>query len=310
MTCSTPPAFLLQMPGTPCVDLALTLQSGQAFRWRQSADGVWWGTAGESVIALWQGCDGPDGPLFFQTYPEPGRQDLVADYLRLDVDLDALYREWVAQEPAIAPLVRRFRGLRILRQPPEECCFAFLCATFNTVVRIERTVHRLAERYGTRFALPLDGYAPTCYRFPTLPVLAQAREDCLRADGWGFRAPRVIALARFLQATAPGWLCHLRTASYSEARAALRTLPGIGPKVADCICLFALDKDEAVPIDTHTHRVGVRLFRPDLGGRSLTPAVYEALAAAYRERFGRFAGWAQQYLFFGELSRSRSRSGV
>lgn len=307
---STPPSFLSQMPGTHCVDLALTLRSGQAFRWQQSADGVWWGTVEGFVVALWQGDDGPDGPLFFQTYPEPGRQDLVADYLRLDVDLDVLYREWVAQEPAIAPLVRRFRGLRILRQPPEECCFAFLCATFNTVIRIERTVRRLAERYGMRCSLPSTGPIPACYRFPSPRVLAQAQEDCLRADGWGFRAPRVIALAHRLQVHSPEWLYRLRTASYAEARAALTALPGIGPKVADCICLFALDKDDAVPIDTHTHRVGVRLFRPDLSGRALTPAVYGALASAYRERFGRFAGWAQQYLFFGELSRSRSQSGV
>jgi 8-oxoguanine DNA-glycosylase Ogg len=174
-------------------------------------------------------------------------------------------------------------------------------------VKIERSVKLLAQRYGKQLFVPdSDGCASDLlhYRFPTVEELAAADEQVLRADLWGYRAPRVIDLATRLMAMGNGWLENLREASYEESHAQLAALPGVGPKVADCICLFALDKDQAVPIDTHTRQIAVRLFEQNLAAKSLTARVYTILADSYRSRFGEYAGWAQQYLFFAELRRS------
>ncbi len=272
------------------------MRSGQSFRWRCDARGVWWGTIGQIAVAAWQAVGSPESPLYWQTFPEPDRWDLVADYFRLDVDLDGLYAQWRRAEPRIAPAVEAFRGLRVLRQPPEECFFAFQCAACNTVIKIERSVAHLAAAYGRPIATGLSTPA-VLHAFPTTEALADADEAVLRAGLWGYRAPRVIALARHLSALQEGWLSSLRYAPYPEAHAALASLFGIGAKLADCICLFALDKDDAVPVDTHVRQIAVRLFRPELAEKSLTPRVYNLLAEAYRERFGPYAGWAQQYLF-------------
>ena len=43
----------------------------------------------------------------------------------------------------------------------------------------------------------------------------------------------------------------LKGMAYEDARAELVRLPGIGGKVADCICLFALHQMDAFPVDTH-----------------------------------------------------------
>ncbi len=285
------------------LNLPATLTSGQNFRWRQDAAGVWWGVVEETVIAAWQEEADPDGALYWQTFPEPDRWDVLADYFRLDVDLDALYADWIAAEPRIAEAVAAFRGLRILRQPPLECFFAFQCAACNTVVKIERSVQRLAARYGKLLTTGLEATPFAFHAFPTLEALANADEAALRADLWGYRAPRVIALARHLRTLPPGWLESLHNVPYAEAKAALSGLFGVGAKLADCICLFALDKDAAVPVDTHVRRIACRLFLPEMEDKSLTPRVYEAIADAYRTRFGPYAGWAQQYLFFGQLRR-------
>jgi N-glycosylase/DNA lyase len=294
------------------LNLSVTLASGQSFRWRRDAAGVWWGVIGETVVAAWQAEGQPDSPLHWQTFPENDRWDVLADYFRLDLDLDALYADWTKAAPTIADAVTAFRGLRILRQPPEECCFAFQCATCNTVTRIERSVQKLAARYGRPILAVgpegegrTDGGRDSFYAFPTLDALANADEADLRADLWGYRAPRVIALARHLSSLPPGWLGRLRQAPYAEAKAALVALHGVGAKLADCVCLFALDKDAAVPVDTHVRQIACRLFLPEMAGRTLTPRVYDALADAYRACFGPYAGWAQQYLFFGELHRAR-----
>ncbi len=50
----------------------------------------------------------------------------------------------------------------------------------------------------------------------------------------------------------------LREAPLEEARAWLQSLPGVGPKTAACVLLFALGRP-ALPIDTHVYRVSQRL---------------------------------------------------
>ncbi len=287
--------------------LSATLASGQSFRWQQEASGVWWGVVGETVIAARQAEADPYSPLYWQTFPEPNQRALIRDYFRLDLDLPALYADWIAAEPHMEAAIAAFRGLRILRQPPVECFFGFQCATCNTVVKIERSVRKLAQRYGTLLPLAHDQpypFATPFHAFPTIAALADADEQALRADLWGYRAPRMIALARHLLTLPPDWLVSLRTRPTAEVQSELVALHGIGAKIADCISLFALDKDEVAPIDTHTRQIAVRLFRPDLASSSLTPRIYTALRDAYHSRFGAYAGWAQQYLFFAELRRS------
>ena len=303
------------------LDLAATLASGQAFRWRQDVSGIWWGSVGTTLLALWQRAGDALAPLFWQTFPQAGQRALVESYLGLDVPLEQLYSDWISAEPRITEAVRTFRGLRILRQPPVECFFAFQCATCNTVVKIERSVHRLAWRYGASIEVrsagsggadidlrgepPLlllpDGHPHPFHAFPDIETLAHANEVDLRSDLWGYRAPRVVALARYLLELGPDWLPDLRRLPYARAKEALLALHGVGEKIADCICLFCLDKHEAVPVDTHVRQIACRLFLPELQDKSLTPRVYAAIRDAYRERFGPFAGWAQQYLFLGAM---------
>jgi N-glycosylase/DNA lyase len=310
------------------LDLALTLTSGQAFRWRRDEAGIWWGTVGGTVVALWQAEAAPASPLYWQTAPEPDGRDIVENYFALDVPLDDLYVDWTRSEPLIADAVRAYRGLRVLRQPTVECFFAFQCATCNTVVRIQRSIEWLAARYGESIplrsavndltvgaqgsgppALALPGSLPLPFRaFPTIERLADADEGDLRQDLWGYRAPRLISLARHVVAERPGWLDRLRLESYSTAKAELVALHGVGEKIADCICLFCLDKQDAVPVDTHVRQIACELFTPELRDRSLTPRVYAAIADAYRSRFSPFAGWAQQYLFMDSVTESRRPS--
>lgn len=289
----------LQWAPVPACELNIpaTLASGQCFRWREPERGEWVGAIGNAAVRL-----RPEaGGFWWQTYPRPGRWEALHRYFALDVDLARLHAEWIDAEPRIEPALRRFAGLRILRQDADEAFFSFLCASCNTIVKIRRSVSALARRYGKPLA-EIDG--ETIYAFPDAGSIARAPESELRADLWGYRAPRLIDLARHAVAQGPGWLENLREVPYREAHAELAGLFGIGAKIGDCICLFALWHDEAVPIDTHVRRIAVRLFRPDLSASSLTPAVYNALGELFRDRFGAYAGWAQQYLFFDALNDS------
>ena len=82
----------------------------------------------------------------------------------------------------------------------------------------------------------------------------------------------------------------------------------MGEKIADCICLFSLDKDNAIPVDTHIRQIAYRHYLPPPKSQSLTKASYAQIGDTFRNRFGPMAGWAQQYLFFNKLYEKRAWS--
>ena len=148
------------------------------------------------------------------------------------------------------------------------------------------------------------------YAFPTTTQLLRATEDELRGLGFGYRAKFIAGAAAALAAKEKGaeaYLASLRSETpYREAQAALTSLPGVGPKVAACACLFSLDKHAAVPVDTHVWQLAVEHYTPDLQGKTLTPRLMEKVEDAIVGVFGEYAGWAHNTLFVAELAHVRA----
>lgn len=73
------------------------------------------------------------------------------------------------------------------------------------------------------------------------------------------KAPRIKRILEAVRERAPNWnLAFLEEEPLEEARTWLRGLPGVGPKTAACVLLFALGRP-ALPVDTHVERVAKRL---------------------------------------------------
>jgi N-glycosylase/DNA lyase len=250
------------------------------------------------LVRVWQ-----DGEMvYYETEPRPHNLTLVQDYFRLEVDLPALSARFAATDPHIREAVQEFAGLRLIRQDPVECLFSFLCTSAAPLYRIRRTIAALCREYGDNFpggeVAGLEHHA-----FPPIHRLAESSVPHLAHTGLGFRARYVKEAAEMVLANGgAAWLFSLRALPYAQAKAALLTLPGIGEKIADCICLFSLDKDEAVPVDTHIWRVAQRTYlKGTPAAKTLTPSAYARIGDHLRHQFGPMAGWAQQYLFFHDL---------
>ena len=263
------------------VDLAASLQGGQAFRW--TADGT--GYAGVVVRRAVRFEPLPGGAVRVHGMP----LDEAAAYFRLE-PADAARRARLARDPVLAPAVAAHPGLRLLRQDPWETTAAFITSANNNVPRIEGTLRHLARKHGERLAPPGGVPAGEFVAFPAPEVVARLRETSLRAAGLGYRAPFLKETARMV-ARGEVDLPSLRGRPLAEAREALLALPGVGPKVADCIALFSLDCDDAFPIDRWIVRAVADAF---LGGGEPKPRDVEAFA---RARWGQDAGLAQQLLF-------------
>ncbi len=279
---------------TDDIDLAATLGSGQAFRWTRvpGSDSALVGTVGRRRVRLAQE---PDGTVTWQA-DGPDAEAALRSYLRLDdADLPALARAWCAADALFADAWTRQPGVRVLRQDPAECFFSFLCASVAPIARISQMLRAVAENFGDPLG-DMDGVP--LFAFPTAVQLARADERTLRNFGLGFRARRVSEAAAHLAGLPPDWVHVLRDAPYKDAKQTLLRFFGVGEKIADCVCLFALDKNGAIPVDVHIWRIAQSWYAPDLAGKSLTPATYARAADAFRERFGPWAGWAQQTLFY------------
>ena len=277
------------------LDLPLTLESGQAFRWRED-DGVWSGFIEGQLLTL----ERDEGGLRVNYDPAtlPLAERAVGDYFRLDDDLPAVYAQ-LCEDERLAAAVRQHWGLRILRQDPWECLIAFICSQNANIPRIAGMQEALADTLGESARLG----AVTRRGFPTAGALAAAGEARLRDLGLGYRARYVAGTA---EAVAAGNLNlpALRAAPYEDAKAALLALPGVGEKVADCVLLFALDQLDAAPIDRWVRRALEDWY---LGGQRLS---YRGLWGWTREAFGPYAGYAQQYLFFRRRETARGKGGT
>ena len=276
------------------LDLAATLDCGQAFRWRLAPDGWWQGVIADRAVRIRRAGDACE----YQVYPARGAEDLLSRYLRLDVDLPALVADLSERCPKIRPALLAHPGIRILAQPPEEALLSFLCSPANSVPRISRSIEQLCSRFGKPIAT-LDGVKAR--EFPTAATLASLPDAEYRAAGLGWRGLGIRAVAERLLLYPPDWLSGLRALPYPEAKSTLVDFPYVGPKIADCACLFGLLKDEAVPVDTHVWALARDLFSDQPAWaeitKSLTAKTYDRVVALYQARYGPYAGWAQQYLY-------------
>ena len=255
------------------VDLPHSLLGGQAFRWRLEG-AVFRGAIGDSLVELRELAGG-------SIEARGATRRAIERYFRLEA-ADAARRERLLADPVLAPAMRALPGLRLLRQDAWETTVAFITSANNNVLRIEKIVNAIAARFGE----PID--ASSFSVFPSAATLARAREPALRACGLGYRAPFVRDAARMV-ARGDIDLASLRGREREDVREALLVLPGVGPKVADCIALFSLDVDDAFPMDRWMLRAMEQAF-----GRAMKTA--EAADFA-RSRWGMDAGLAQQYLF-------------
>ncbi len=289
-----------------------TLVCGQAFRWKQDKEG-WWscllpitdaqpGTARHRLVRMWQDRE----QVFYETFPRQGGLAHIRDYFRLDLDLPTLVLDFQAHDSHLAEALRAFPGLRVLRQDPEECLFSFLCTPAAPLYRIRGGIAALCRAYGD--PAPQGEVAGVMHHgFPSASRLADASLPQMQKFGLGFRAKNIRETARQVMANGgTAWLLELRSLSYPDAKSALMTLPGVGDKIADCVCLFSLDKDDAIPVDTHIRQIARRRYLTmpsdlEQGTKTLTRKTYAQIGDSLRKRFGPMAGWAQQYLFYYDL---------
>jgi len=263
-------------------DLAATLTCGQTFRWHKR-DGCWIGVIGTRWVRL----QATPGSLVAETAGLNSDWNWLTRYLQLGLDLGAVLRTFPEDEPMRAA-VGACRGLRLLRQDPWECLASFILSSTKQIVQIRQIICLLCERYGEVLTVPPA--RELAYSFPSAARLARLTEAELRSCKTGFRAPYLLTAARRV-ADGRLDLSRLQSLSVEAARAELTSLPGVGPKIADCVLLFAYGFPSAFPLDVWVTKALQELY---FRRRAVPLSHLRRFASVH---FGPNAGYAQQYLF-------------
>lgn len=258
----------------PDFDPAAVFENGQCFRWEQRPDGVWTGIAhGRRLHLRKEG----DALLFLNAAPNEVHT-LWRGYFDLDRDYAAI-RAAFARDTALARAVAFAPGLRLLRQDPWEALCSFILSQNNNIPRIKGIIDRLCAAFGTPLA---DGG----FAFPSPQALADLSVADLAPVRCGFRAAYVLDAAR-KAASGEIDLGALTDLPLDDARAALQTIRGVGPKVADCALLFGCGRLDCFPVDVWVRRI-LAAYYPDGFPEALRP----------------LGGIAQQFLFHYERCRA------
>ncbi|XP_020291020.1 N-glycosylase/DNA lyase isoform X2 [Pseudomyrmex gracilis] len=304
----------MQQGSIPCLrkelNLALTLHGGQSFRWTTYDSGyrgvfhgcVWTLSQDEDHLFYTVQGDLKDGANY---------DNVLSEYFRLSVSLHEHYKKWAEVDPHFDKCSSETNAVRILKQDVVENLFSFICSSNNNITRISGMVEKLCSLFGQKICSVEN---KEYYDFPTIEILKEKKvENILKSEKFGYRAAYIVNAAERLSALGGrNWLTNLQKENnipYQTAREQLMTLPGIGPKVADCICLMSLGHLDAIPIDTHIFQIAQANYLPHLRKqKTVTPKIHTEVSNYLRELWGPLAGWAQAIVFSTKIN-TRSTSG-
>ena len=208
-------------------------------------------------------------------------------YFDMDTDYGDIKSRVLDSDERLKEAVEAKAGIRILKQDFFETLISFIISQNKQIPHIKQIVHTISERYGEGISLA-DGR--TVYTFPTVERLYEVSEDELRECKVGFRAPYIRnAVVKVYNKDISEE--KLKGMSFNRARDELMTIKGVGEKVANCVLLYGLSFTNAFPVDVWMKRIMEYMyFNEDTKKEVIEKFAYE--------RYGEYAGYAQQYLFY------------
>lgn len=247
--------------------LYYTLYSGQCFRFYKISENKFLVFAGFNSTYVWQ----KEECLFFEK--SSCCLEFWKKYFNLNVDYNLFYKRFKGDR-ILEKLLKKYKGIRILKQDPFECLISFILSSNNNIKRIQKIIEIICENFGEKNK---NGFS-----FPKIEVLSHLKEKDFEILKAGFRVKYLMdAIYKIKNKEVD--LKKLQNLSYKEAKEVLKKIKGVGEKVSNCVLLFSYNKMEAFPVDVWIKKVLDEYYRNGLTKQILS-----------------CPGLAQQFLFYGK----------
>ncbi len=237
-------------------NLEHTLDSGQFFRYEKKGDWYYCRERDKQFRIRQKGND-----LKF----EGADEKYVKQLFGLNCNYNKIIQE-LTKDKTLLPAIKKYHGLRIMQRDPWETLISFQCSIFSNIKKIKLNMKSLAKEFGKDFAGKLNNL--------------QKIKKC----STGFRAKYVYQANKMVD---DRYFEKLKKMNYQEAKQELMKLPGVGEKVADCVCLFSLGKIEAFPTDVWIARAMEKHYK-----KTKIKNIQE-----FAKQQWKYPGYAQQFLF-------------
>lgn len=259
------------------------LECGQCFRFEEIEELHYTIVAYERVLNIKQYNDRVE---FYPSNKEDF-ENIWIDYFDLNTNYDDI-KNILKDDEIVNKAIEYAPGIRILNQDPFECLISFIISQNNRIPMIKQVIKNISEKYGKEES----GY----YLFPTLEQLKKSNSEELKVCKAGFRDRYILDAIEKIDKNKV-CLKNLYNMPSDEAKENLLLIKGVGTKVADCVLLFSLKKNDVFPTDVWVKRVMEYFYFDEQD----TPI--KTIHNFAKEKWGNLSGYAQQYLFYYARSK-------
>lgn len=222
-------------------------------------------------------------------------------YFDLDRDY-SLIKEELSKDPLLKQSIEFGYGVRVLNQDPFEMLLSFIISARNNIPSIKKTVNKISIKWGKE----IDYKGKTYYAFPSIYEIKDAALEDIQETGASFRSKYIVDTIGNVYNSAKEKdkldmnkenlfskydLAYIKSLNDDECHNALQEFKGVGSKVADCIMLFSMEKTSAFPVDVWVKRAMIHFYGAE-------DSSLNKIRVFGRNKFGKLAGFAQQYLFY------------
>lgn len=272
-------------------DLQETLESGQTFLWSKNNGTLF----GDRKSGVYYTTDFLEYPIFIEIRQDKDEilwksnnsdvEELIKTRLGLHHNIEKIENHIIDRDTngVMKKSIEKHKGLRIVNEPLFPTLISFICSTQMRVKRIHNMVKNIRQEFGKKIQFRNKSY----FTFPRSKELSKATEQNLKNLKLGYRA-------RYVKKTSDkvSSIDNLNIPpDREEAREKIKQFTGVGTKVADCVILYGTDRKDVVPIDTWMDKA-VNKYYNNIHYKS-----NEETARAFEQKFGKYSGYAQAYLF-------------
>ena len=262
------------------INVENSINSGQVFLWKKNGD-YWDGVNGQDILRI-------DKNRIIKSY-----QNLKTDFFRKNDKLDDIIKS-ISKDKTVKKAVKKYLGLRILKQDPFQCLISFIISSNSNIQKIKTSLENISKKFGTKIEFENQEF----FLFPKPRELSKASINEIRSCGVGYRAKFIKDAANMIFSKEIDFES-LKKSKYFETKKSICSIPGVGNKVADCVMLFSLNKLESFPLDRWMIRILEKYYLNEfhLETKTITEKQYDILHEKIVNHFGPYAGYAQQFLF-------------
>ena len=262
------------------INVENSINSGQVFLWKKNKE-FWNGVNGDDVLSI-------DKKGNINSY-----QNFKIDFFRQNDNLEKIIKS-ISKDKTVKMAVKKFQGLRILRQDHFQCLISFIVSSNSNIPKIKNNLENISKKFGKKIKFHNQEF----FLFPNPKKLAKASINEITSCGVGYRAKFIKEAAKIIDLKEIDF-DYLKKCDYQDAKESICQIPGVGGKVADCVLLFSLDKLEAVPLDRWIIRILEKYYlkKFEITTKTITEKQYNILHKKIVNYFGPYAGYSQQFLF-------------